>query len=192
MSYHTYTTDAIVCSSRAYNTADKTFQLFTRELGMLTATARSVREERSRQRYALQDLALVRVSLVSGKAGWRIGSIVPLAHPFLAATDRESRSVVLHLVRNLRRYVHGEVAYTRVFDDAVAVMSRTPEVATDTARTLVDIFILRMLYDLGYIAPTHSAIEALVYPTSFPDVYEPLPHDVRAVIEHAHSVSHLT
>ena len=38
---------------------------------MVLAAARSVREEKSRQRYALQEFALVRVSLIKGKSGWR-------------------------------------------------------------------------------------------------------------------------
>ncbi|MEX2341217.1 MAG: recombination protein O N-terminal domain-containing protein, partial [Candidatus Paceibacterota bacterium] len=75
MSYKTYTTEAIVCGSRVNNTSDKSFLLFTKDAGMLWAAAKSVREERSRQRFALQDFSLIRASLIKGKSGWRIGSV---------------------------------------------------------------------------------------------------------------------
>lgn len=54
MAYETYTTEALVCGTFNRNTADRSYLLFTREAGMLYADARSVREERSRQRYALR------------------------------------------------------------------------------------------------------------------------------------------
>lgn len=193
MSYHTYTTDAIVCGSRDRNTADKTYQLFTRELGMLHATARSVREERSRQRYALQDFAHVRVSLVYGRGGWRIGSVLALGHPFLASELRIARAVVLHVVRHIRQYVQGEVAHPRIFDDAITLLTRAGQTTGEGEfGELSDIFLLRMLYDLGYIAPTHPSIKALVYPTTFPVSAESLTREVQHVIAQAHGVSHLS
>ena len=72
MSYQTYITDAVVVGSYASNTADKSYLLFTKRAGMLYATARSVREERSKQRYALQDFSHITVTLVKGKGGWCI------------------------------------------------------------------------------------------------------------------------
>ena len=63
MSYQTYTTEALVCGTYDRNTADRSYRLFARELGMLFADARSVRLEKSRQRMALSDFSLVRVSL---------------------------------------------------------------------------------------------------------------------------------
>jgi recombinational DNA repair protein (RecF pathway) len=116
MAYQIYTTDAIVCGGKAMNIADRSHLLFTREAGMLFATARSVREERSRQRYALQDLSCVRVSLVKGKAGWRVGSVQGLGNYYFAATDRAARGSVISFARLLRRFVHGEVGDVHLYD----------------------------------------------------------------------------
>ena len=52
MAYVTYTTLALVCGTFDQKTSDRSYMLFTREAGMLFASARSVREERSKQRYA--------------------------------------------------------------------------------------------------------------------------------------------
>ena len=76
MAYATYTTQALVCGTFDRNTADRSYRLFTREFGMVWADARSVRLEKSKQRSALTDFSVVRISLVRGKAGWKIGSVI--------------------------------------------------------------------------------------------------------------------
>ncbi len=108
MAYVTYTTEAIVCGSWSRNTADGSYLLFTKEAGMLYADARSVREERSRQRYSLQEFSHIRVSLVKGKAGWKIGSVTSLKNYYHEAYDKIARGSVVSVIRLLRRFVRGE------------------------------------------------------------------------------------
>jgi DNA repair protein RecO len=124
MSYQTYTTEAIVCGTWTRNTADKSFLLFTKEAGMLYAEARSIREERSRQRFALQDFSYLRVSLIKGKQSWKIGSIEPLQNFYLAAADKAARGSVVHLTKFLRRFYGGQEAAPELFDYMVRVLSR--------------------------------------------------------------------
>ncbi|MEN9922458.1 MAG: hypothetical protein RL097_735 [Candidatus Parcubacteria bacterium] len=115
MAYETYTTEALVCGTFNRNTADRNFLLFTKEAGMLYADARSVREERSRQRYALQEFSLVRVSLIKGKYGWKIGSVEAVKNYYHEAISREARGSVVTLYRLLRRFVRGEEADKKMF-----------------------------------------------------------------------------
>ena len=105
MSYQTYTTEALVCGSFLHNTADKVFLLFTREAGMLYATAKSVREERSKQRFALQDFSLINVSLIKGKQGWRVGSVEAEVNYFTKSEERLARGSVVLLFKTLRRFI---------------------------------------------------------------------------------------
>lgn len=120
MSYKTYTTDAIVCGTYDRRTADRSYRLFTRELGMVWADARSVRLEKSKQRQALCDFALVRVSLVRGKGGWKVGSVAAHRNFYYDAADQAARGSVVTIVRLLRRFVQGEEAQTELFDFVVA------------------------------------------------------------------------
>lgn len=152
MAYQTYTTDAIVCGSRHLYTADRSYLLFTRELGMLWATARSVREERSRQRYALQDFSLIRVSLVKGKGGWRVGSTEALGNPFLAAEARSARAGIAYVVRQLRRYIHGEQPIPIAYDDVAATLTAVASLADPlTIAPWQQVCLVRLLYALGYV-----------------------------------------
>lgn len=150
MSYKTYTTEAVVCGTFDRNTADKSFLLFTREAGMLYADARSVREERSKQRYSLQDFSLIRVSLIKGKAGWKIGSVEPLKNYYATATNKAARGSVVLLYRQLRRFFGGEEAAPKLFDymkDALEVVSK------DVAHRQwsEQVIQVRLLTELGYV-----------------------------------------
>lgn len=124
MSYKTYTTEALVCGTFARNTADGSFLLFTKEAGMLYASAKSVREERSRQRYALQDFSLIRVSLVKGKSGWRVGSIESNKNYYHLAPDKITRGGVVSLFRLLRRFLKGEEPAPELFDYVIGSLEK--------------------------------------------------------------------
>lgn len=192
MSYQTYTTKALVCGTYNRNTADRSYLLFTREAGMLYAEARSVREERSRQRMALQDFSLVRVSLVKGKSSWKIGSIECERNFFSSASDKEARGSVVLVTKFLRRFFSGQEAAPALFDYVVASLGLLSSAST-TRDYFEKIIQARILLELGYVdikvlpdvvmndiaslanAPTVSAAEVALKP----------------IIEKAVSLSHL-
>ena len=150
MSYQTYTTEALVCGTWSRNTADKSYLLFTREAGMLYANARSVREEKSKQRYALQEFSHVKISLVKGKSGWRVGSVESLGNVYSAAFDKAARGSITTVYRSLRRFYKGEEAIPELFDylrSALSVLSGEVENRLYAERLVL----LRMLFELGYV-----------------------------------------
>lgn len=150
MSYVTYTTEALVCGSFDQNTADKSFLLFTRDAGMLFATAKSVREERSLQRQALQDFSRIRVSLIKGKTGWRVGSVESLQNYFSLATDRKMRGSVVFVFRTLRRFIRGEEAFPELFTFVHTILDAA--LGSPVKRQLFDVAVqVRILALLGYV-----------------------------------------
>lgn len=192
MAYETYTTEALVCGTFDRNTADRSFLLFTREAGMLYADARSVREERSRQRYALQDFSLLRVSLVKGKRGWRVGSIEPIKNYYHDAVDKAARGSVVQLGRLLRRFLKGEEVHTRLFDyvrEALEVLRTDP-----TKRPFVELVItVEILGFLGYVDANQVPEELRgLGPTAIAaHQSEKLHKHLERLYTHAVSVSHL-
>ena len=150
MSYHTYTTEALVCGSFLHNTADKVFLLFTREVGMLYATAKSVREERSKQRFALQDFSLIRVSLIKGKQGWKVGSVEAKTNYFTQADNRLARGSVVTIFKTLRRFIHGEESLPTLFDFCLLALEEMNKVKDE--RLFWDLIVqLKILSELGYV-----------------------------------------
>jgi len=190
VSHKIYTTEAIVCGSRANNTSDKAFLLFTRDAGMLWATARSVREERSRQRYALQDFSLIKVSLIRGKSGWRIGSAEGELNYFRGARSdtREARAAIAGIVRLLRQFLHGEISHGTLFDDTKLALEKAKEESLQHS-DLLDIFSLRLLHILGYIAVTPE-LEGYITAQEWWKLPS-LSETASAAIEKAKQVSHL-
>lgn len=189
MSYKTYTTEAIVCGSRANNTSDKSFLLFARDAGMLWASAKSVREERSKQRFALQDFSLVRVSLVRGKSGWRIGSAESEKNYFTRAATKSGRAGVTTAVRLLRQFLHGEIAQPEIFEDAKRVLLESQNLDAENEKKLLELFTLRLLHKLGYISARDSYREVLESEEWWK--LEEVSAEAKKAIEKGRQVSHL-
>lgn len=150
MSYATYTTDALVCGAYDRNTADRSYLLFTREAGMLYADAKSVREERSKQRYALQEFSYVRVSLIKGKHTWKVGSVETLHNDYTEAVSREARGSVVRLYKVLRRYIRGEEVARELFDYVCNALAALRGVA-QSRELLERIVEANILWRLGYV-----------------------------------------
>ena len=158
MTYATYHTEALVCGSYLNNTADKSFLLFTKRAGMLYATARSVREERSKQRYALQDFSLITVSLIKGKTGWRVGSVATEGNIFGDALSRQARGSVVRVLKLLRRFVTGEESHPELFDELIYGLRYVASDITTNRVLAEEIIEARILSVLGYISQsTHRS-----------------------------------
>ncbi len=190
MAYRTYTTEAIVCGTFDRNIADRSYLLFTRDAGMIYADAKSVRLEKSRQRYALQDFSIVRVSLVKGKAGWRIGSVEAIANPFLASNSRRGRGQVHQVVKLLRRFVHGEEVVPQLYADIRTCLdAKFGDSMSDELLTTVT---LRMLHQLGYVPAARWSAAVLEAPTLAAALEYPLDQvQAERAIDTAVSSSHL-
>lgn len=150
MSYTTYITEAIVCGGEDTNTADRSFLLFTREAGMLYASAKSVRREESKHRYALQEFSYARVTLVRGKGGWRVTGAEPIANFYALAETRAARSFLRNIVLLLRRVLRGEVPHPEIFDDVTEAVKTSGD---HEPHVLESVLTLRTLHTLGYVSP---------------------------------------
>lgn len=151
MSYVTYTTEALVCGVFDRNTADRTYLLYTRDAGMLYAEAKSVREERSRQRYALQELTHLKVSLVRGRHAWKIGSVEVVRNDYAAARTRAARGSVTLIYKLLRRYIQGEDPSPGLFDFCVRALTVLANDVKD--RTFAEQYVQVCIFSqLGYVA----------------------------------------
>ena len=191
MAYATYITEAIVCGSRDSYTSDRSFLLFTKTMGMLWAEARSVREERSKQRYALQDFSVIRVSLVRGKREWRIGSVESIENMYQTANSRAARGGVTRVVRLLRQYVRGEESAPALFSDTHAVLVAMPWCSQETIDTLYDRFMLRTLFHLGYIPRSDEYATILSDDGHWLTASDALPSAATKAIARATQESHL-
>ena len=70
--YAKYHTHGFVVRREYSGENDASITIYTADFGLVRARARALREERSRMRYALQECAEARLSLVRGARGWRM------------------------------------------------------------------------------------------------------------------------
>ncbi len=70
--HHIYHTEGIILSSSNFGEAGKYYNIFTRDLGMVHASAQGVRKMSSKLRYVLQDFSYIKLDLVVGKNIFRI------------------------------------------------------------------------------------------------------------------------
>ena len=155
MSYHLYHTDALVLGGTLSGEGSRTIALFTKEFGFLTALAQSVREERSKLRYGLQDFSYSEVALIRGREYWRLTHASLKENVFQELSDRRKASrAVGRIFALLRRLLAGEEKNEPLF---TAVLEGLQFMRTKNSADMVSgieiVLVLRILYLLGYIAP---------------------------------------
>lgn len=159
---------------------------------MLYAAAKSVREERSKQRSSLQDFSRIRVSLVKGKSGWRVGSVEVEQNDFSTAVNREIRGSVATVYRLLRRFIRGEEASPELYDFVTEALD-TLLLPAQNRRTLELFVQLRILAMLGYV--DEEKIPALLFTVSLEEILvmkdEKIIKIMETLVEKASDSSHL-
>jgi len=152
--YHIHTTHAFVLSVLPSGEKHHFITLFTREFGVIRAKAQSVRVAESKLRYALQEYSYAEVSLVKGKEIWRITNALPIFNLYFELKDKQDIFMTIARVFSLiRRLVPEEGCEALIFDDIEEISRKAKDLiyTKKSMETLEWLFILRMLWFLGYI-----------------------------------------
>ncbi len=150
--HHIYHTEALILGSKNYGDSGKVFFLFTRELGMVYATATGIRKMTSRLRYILQDYAYVKVDLVQGKDMWRLTSASKTEESLNFTLNMQALKVFVNISKMLRRLLAGEGANKNMFDDLLKSLFVLSDTRNKSELANVEVMIvLRVLNHLGYI-----------------------------------------
>lgn len=167
--HHIYHTDAIILSSENSGEADKNFLLYTKELGFIYAKAQGIRYEKSKLRFALQTYSLARLSLVKGKAVWRITTATPLALFYNKEVPTFVFETFQNVTNTLKELVPGEIPDKRIFEDlrnAFLYMSGQ-KITNEQVKDVELCLLLRILYYLGYVAESKDFADILEDTFSF-------------------------
>lgn len=194
MAYETYTTEAIVCGRIVRGEHDLTLRLYTKNAGMIFARAGAARALESKLRYGLQDFSYSTISLVRGKHEWRVIGATLIENFYYATPSREHRAALRTSLRSVRRFLTGAEAEPRLFDQVLEGVRALAH--NDPGQEAQSLFLLRMLYRLGYVAH-EDPYTPLAEAHSLHDAqaaYSALEGEKGAIlrtIEHAVTVSHL-
>lgn len=163
--YEKYQTEALVLGNREMGEADRVIALFTRDFGLVRARASSIRTERSKMRFAVQDYARAGVSLVRGKRGWRLAGASALKS---ATGDRKCVATFARIAELTMRLVHGEEKNDYLFavlaeahDALMSAQGRPALGGRDISATIEIVCVARVLYALGYLST--EALETALF-----------------------------
>ena len=163
MAYHVHKTPGIVLQALPSGEANLFLTIFTRELGLVKATAQGARLGRSKMRYGLQKYDISQFSFVYGKSIWRITGAVPVSSIYY---DFKEKKGELKMIANacllLQRLMTGEERNTKLFDlfaNAVTFLDKAT-LSEEEIGYFEFLFVLRILYNLGYVSGS-SGLEVL-------------------------------
>jgi hypothetical protein len=162
-----HTTLGFIVGSRPYGDAGKILSVFTRDFGLVYATAQGIRLEKSKLRYYVQDYSFGTYSMVKGREYWRMTSAnSPIEHSAIGPSNyltirSGSRGLITRIALLLRRLLHGEEAHPELFDcvfecTKFLALGNMADVVNETLsgedlQTLESLVVARILYALGYI-----------------------------------------
>lgn len=156
--HHIYHTEGIILGNKNYGETGKYYSIFTRDFGMLYASAQGVRKMSSKLRFILQDFAYVKIDLVQGKDFWRVTSASKTNALESLTKNLGTLEVISNIANLLKRLLAGVEKNERLFTDLINGLSvlenKTAEGIAHTEedlRNIEVIIVLRILNNLGYI-----------------------------------------
>ena len=150
--HHIYHTEGLILGSRNFGEAGKYYSIFTRDLGMIYASAQGIRKMSSKLRFVLQDFSYVKIDLVRGKDFWRLTSASKTNILDNISKNPETFKVFANIGKLLQRLLAGEEKNEELFADLLSgLIILEKSKIKEELRNVEAIIVLRMLNNLGYI-----------------------------------------
>ena|SRR3989344_4930704 len=150
--HHIYHTEGIILSSRNFGEAGKHYSIFTRDLGMIMASAEGVRKMHSKLRYVLQDFSYLKIDFVQGKNIFRVTNASKTNMLEKITKQPHTFEVFANIARLLKRLLAGVEPNETLFIDllnGLFILEKTKK--KEDLRNIEVIIVLRILNNLGYI-----------------------------------------
>jgi len=149
--HHIYHTEGIILGSGNFGETGKYYSIFTRDLGMIFASAQGVRKMSSKLRFVLQDFSYLKIDLIKGKDFWKITS-ASKTNKLEKLSEPEIFEVFVNISKLLKRLLMGEDPNKALFMDLLKGLFILEKSKTiDELRNIEAIIVLRILNNLGYI-----------------------------------------
>ncbi|MEK7572309.1 MAG: DNA repair protein RecO [Patescibacteria group bacterium] len=150
--HHIYHTEGLILGSRNFGEAGKYYSIFTRDLGMVYASAQGIRKISSKLRFVLQDFSYIKIDLVRGKDFWRLTNASKTNILDNISKNHEAFKIFANIGKLLQRLLAGEETNRELFADLLSGLIILEKLKTEEElRNVEAIIVLRMLNNLGYI-----------------------------------------
>ncbi len=157
MAYHVYHTEALLLGGIARGEGDRLLYCYTRDLGLVLVHAKSLREMRSRLRYALQTFSHAHLDLIHGKHGWKLISARPVESFNAVWGTSRKRAILAQYTELIRRLIQGEEAEESLFNEVLEGLHHLRTIENEEALRAAELlFVVRLLHRLGYWGDTEG------------------------------------
>lgn len=156
--HHIYETEAFVLRNTPQAEADAFITLFTKDLGLIRATAQGIRYEKSKLRFAMQNFSYAHVSLVRGKGMWRLTNSTPLEN-FSANISETALCVMARIFKLLERLLAGESGDEKLFNilySGIKFLEKNQNEEKEKIADIEAVIVLRILNRLGYVGQSEK------------------------------------
>ncbi|HEY4502886.1 MAG TPA: recombination protein O N-terminal domain-containing protein [Candidatus Paceibacterota bacterium] len=155
-------TEGIILGSSNFGEAGKYYSIFTRDLGMIYASAQGVRKMSSKLRFVLQDYAYVKIDLVQGRDFWRVTNVAKTGLLENIIKKPGNFAVLVNIARLLKRLLAGVEPNIVLFQELLNGFTILEKAETsEELRNIETIIVLRILNNLGYIG-AGDAVDTLI------------------------------
>src|SRR3989344_3051007 len=182
--HHIYHTEGIILGSKNFGEAGKYYYIFTRDLGMITASAQGVRKMSSKLRFVLQDFSYLKIDLVAGKNIFRITTASKTNILEQITKKPETFKVFTNIARLLTRLLAGIEPNDALFDDLVNGLSVLEAMEKkEDLRHVEAVIVLRIISNLGYIGQSEVVDTFIKSPFEEKLIFEASKHRPRILRE---------
>ncbi len=146
------TVRAIVVARRSAGEGSVRISLYTDSLGLISALAKSAREERSKLRPHLQVGTTGVFSLVKGRDVWRVTGATSTENSYFALAGKKSaQEAAARVIAIVRQFIRGEGSDPYLFSVLFGFFRALPEMEEEYALEAECVAVLRVLAALGYV-----------------------------------------
>ena len=182
--HHKHHTEGLILGSSLHGETGKVFFVFTRDLGMLYASAAGIRKMSSKLRYVLQDFSYVKIDLIKGKDFWRITSASKTNALEEVIKQKDALKVFARIAKLLRRLlpeqVKNDVLFAEVLNGLLVLEKAKNK---EEVMNIEIIIVLRVLSNLGYIGDIDSFENLIKSPLEEELLLEMSKNKLRAISE---------
>lgn len=153
MSHKIYHTEGFVIAGSNYGEANRYLFIFTRDFGLVRASAQSLRKATSKLRFSLQDFSYSRVDLVRGQEFWRVTNAKQISGYEKFNKSPDAIKMLANIFRLIKRLCHGEEENPELFEylKEIYAFLETEKLDGEDIKNFEAVSVLKILHCLGYI-----------------------------------------
>jgi DNA repair protein RecO len=156
LSYTIHTTSGFIVDSRPSGEAGKLLSVFTKDLGLIRASAQGIRFEKSKLRPFVQNYSFGKYSFVKGKEYWRLTNADEVQDTKTYEVIGESlkkKELIARVSLLLSRLLQGEETHPELFTafELFIKFINKSELSNEELTTVESLIVIRILHRLGYV-----------------------------------------